>query len=139
MSLSRLPPGDHTHAEEKDPGHRRSIMAILTEGRMRKLHGALMVAITLAMTLALATPGAQTATPYKLGMFQQGTRQFVGMVINNDTLVIDLSRANVGAPATLKQLIAGGDTKLGAQLAQLAAQSAARAPAFSMKVSEVKT
>ena len=43
------------------------------------------------------------------------------MVIQNDTVVVDLSRANVGAPATLKQLIAGWDAKMGTRLAALAA------------------
>ena len=61
------------------------------------------------------------------------------MVIQNDTVVVDLSRANVGAPATLKQLIAGWDAGTGTRLAALAAASAAKAPEFSMKVSAVKT
>ncbi len=104
---------------------------------MNRLHGAV-IAVLLAVT-AGAGMGAQGATPYKLGMFQQGTRSFVGMVIQNDTVVIDLSRANVAAPATLKQLIAGWDASTGTRLAALAASSAAKAPAFSMKVSEVKS
>ena len=53
--------------------------------------------------------------------------QFVGMVIQNDTLVVDLSRANVNAPATLKQLIAGWDAKMAhAQLAAARARSRRR-------------
>lgn len=105
---------------------------------MRKLHAELFVAV-LAAVIAAAVTGAQGATPYKLGMFQQGARTFVGMVIHNDTLVIDLSRANVGAPATLKQLIAGWDAGTDTRLAALAAASAAKAPEFSMQVSAVKT
>jgi 2,4-diketo-3-deoxy-L-fuconate hydrolase len=106
---------------------------------MRKLHGGWLAAVGLAALMGAAAPAAQTAEPYKLGMFQQGSRSFVGMVIQKDTLVVDLSRANVGAPATLKQLIAQWDTKMGTSLAALAASSAAKPPAFSMKVSEVKT
>jgi len=106
---------------------------------MTKLRGGMMVAVGLTAVLGGAVTGAQTAEPYKLGMFQQGTRSFVGMVIRKDTLVIDLSRANVGAPATLKQLIAQWDLNTGVRLAQLAATSALKAPAFSMTVSEVKT
>ena len=75
---------------------------------MRKLHGGLVAALAIAVIGAIAGTNAQSATPYKLGMFEQNGRQFVGMVLQNDTVVIDLSRANVGAPATLKQLIAGG-------------------------------
>jgi len=104
---------------------------------MTKLRAAVVVAAGLAVGMSALT--AQTAEPYKLGMFQQGNRMFVGMVIQKDSLVVDLSRANVGAPPTLKQLIAGWDAKLGTQLAALAASSAMKAPAFSMKVSDVKT
>lgn len=105
---------------------------------MKRLHGAL-VAAGLAAVIGTAGMGAQGAEPYKLGMFQQGTRSFVGMVIQKDSLVVDLSRANVGAPATLKQLIAQWDVQTGVRLATLAASSAQKAPAFAMKVSEVKT
>jgi len=105
---------------------------------MRTVHGVL-VAAGFAAIFGMAGSGAQTAEPYKLGMFQQGARSFVGMVIQKDTLVVDLSRANVGAPATLKQLIAQWDASAGTRLASLAAASAQKAPAFSMKVSEVKT
>lgn len=102
---------------------------------MRKWIGATVAAVLLATVLV----DAQGTTPYKLGMFQQGNRTFVGMVINHDSLVIDLSRSGIGVPPTVKALIAGWDTKLGVQLATLAATSAIKAPAFSMKVSEVKT
>lgn len=105
---------------------------------MRKLHAGLFVAVLAAVIGAVATSG-QITTPYKLGMFQQGARSFVGMVIHNDTLVVDLSRANIGVPATLKQLIAGWDASTGTRLAALAAASAAKAPEFSMTVSAVKT
>jgi 2,4-diketo-3-deoxy-L-fuconate hydrolase len=101
---------------------------------MRKLHGGWLAAAGLAVAIGLAAPQAQTATPYKLGMFEQNGRAFVGMVINNDSQVIDLSRANVNAPATLKQLIAGWDAKVGAALAALAAK-----PPATMPIKQVKT
>ena len=106
---------------------------------MTKIYGGFVAAVGLAVAFGAAHTGAQSATPYKLGMFEQGGRTFVGMVINNDTTVLDLSRANVSAPATLKQLIAGWDAAMGNRLASLAASSAAKAPAFAMKVSDVKT
>ena len=77
---------------------------------------------------------AQTATPYKLGMFEQNGRQFVGLVVNNDTQVVDLSRANVNAPSTLKQLIARWDAKMGDALAALAAK-----PSATIAVQQLKT
>jgi 2-keto-4-pentenoate hydratase/2-oxohepta-3-ene-1,7-dioic acid hydratase in catechol pathway len=85
--------------------------------------------------LAAVDMSAQAPAPYKLGMFQQGSRTFVGLVVSNDTLVVDLSRANVAAPATLKQLIAGWNDTMAASLAGLAAKP----PASAMKIGDVKT
>ena len=97
---------------------------------MRKLQGGLMAALVLAMAAGLAS---QTATPYKLGMFEQNGRAFVGMVINNDSQVVDLSRASINAPATLKQLIAGWDAKMGTALAALAAKPSPTIPIKQLK------
>ena len=99
---------------------------------MRTMCTGLVVAIGFAVVAGRL--GAQSATPYKLGMFEQGGRQFVGLVINNDTTVIDLSRANTGAPATLKQLIASWDANMASRMAALAAKP----PAGAMKASELK-
>ena len=102
---------------------------------MKKLSGGLMAAVALAAAIGTSTIDAQTNVAYKLGMFQQGNRTFVGMVVQNDTMVIDLSRGDVGVPPTLKQLIAAWDAKLGERLAQLAAKPGANA----LKISDVKT
>lgn len=101
---------------------------------MRQLHGGWMAASALALILGATAPLAQAPTPYKLGMFEQNGRAFVGLVIQNDTQVIDLSRAKVGAPATLKQLIAGWEPKVAAQIASLAAT-----PAGAIPIKQVKT
>jgi 2-keto-4-pentenoate hydratase/2-oxohepta-3-ene-1,7-dioic acid hydratase in catechol pathway len=101
---------------------------------MRKLHGGLLVAAGLALALGVVTPQAQSAAPYKLGMFEQNGRSFVGMVIQNDTQVVDLSRANVNAPATLKQLIAGWDAKMSGAIAALAAK-----PPATIAIKQLKT
>jgi 2-keto-4-pentenoate hydratase/2-oxohepta-3-ene-1,7-dioic acid hydratase in catechol pathway len=100
---------------------------------MQKHINGVIVAVAIALAIAGQNSGAQTATPYKLGMFEQNGRQFVGLVVNNDTQVIDLSRANVNAPATLKQLIAGWDAKMGAALAGLAAKPAGAIPVAQLK------
>jgi hypothetical protein len=84
---------------------------------MRKLHGGLAAAILLAV-MAIAATSAQHPSPTSSGMFEQNGRAFVGMVLQNDTLVVDLSRANISAPATLKQLIAGWDAKMGTALSR---------------------
>jgi 2,4-didehydro-3-deoxy-L-rhamnonate hydrolase len=99
---------------------------------MRTVFGGL-IAAGIALALVAADITAQTATPYKLGMFEQNGRAFVGLVIQNDTLVIDLSRANVGAAPTLKQLIAGWDAKLAGQLAALAAKPSGTIPVAQLK------
>ena len=57
---------------------------------MIRVISAAIVALALAAAAGLARPLAQSApTPYKLGMFQQGDRIFVGMVLKDD-VVIDL-------------------------------------------------
>jgi 2-keto-4-pentenoate hydratase/2-oxohepta-3-ene-1,7-dioic acid hydratase in catechol pathway len=98
---------------------------------MQKLTVGLITAAILA--LGATMPLAQSSTPYKLGMFEQNGRSFVGLVLNNDTAVVDLSRANVNAPATLKQLIAGWDAKMGAALAAIAAKPPATIPVKQLK------
>lgn len=87
-----------------------------------------------ALIAAAITMEAQSPVPYKLGMFEQGGRQFVGMVIDNDTVVVDLSKANANVPATLKQLIAGWDAKVGTALAALAAK-----PTLTIPIKQLKT
>jgi 2-keto-4-pentenoate hydratase/2-oxohepta-3-ene-1,7-dioic acid hydratase in catechol pathway len=99
---------------------------------MTKLHGGFLAAVALA--IGAATLSAQSPVAYKLGMFEQGGRQFVGLVIQNDTQVVDLSRANVGAPATLKQLITAWDAKMANSLAALAAK-----PGATIAVKQLKT
>jgi 2-keto-4-pentenoate hydratase/2-oxohepta-3-ene-1,7-dioic acid hydratase in catechol pathway len=98
---------------------------------MTKLHGGVLAAIALAVGAAALS--AQSGAAYKLGMFEQGGRQFVGLVIQNDSQVVDLSRANVGAPATLKQLITGWDAKMANAIAGLAAKPPATIPVKQLK------
>jgi len=105
---------------------------------MRNLCGALTAAALAGLT-GLAGPSAQNPEPYKLGMFEQNNRAFVGVVVAKDTLVVDLSRANAGAPATLKALIAGWDAAMAGKIAALAAASARQRPAFSFPAADVKT
>jgi 2,4-diketo-3-deoxy-L-fuconate hydrolase len=100
---------------------------------MRKLHGGLMAASALAVALGVVATSAQAPAPYKLGMFEQNGRSFVGLVLQNDTQVVDLSRANAGVPATLKQLIAGWDAKTAGQIAALAAKPTGAIPIKQLK------
>jgi 2-keto-4-pentenoate hydratase/2-oxohepta-3-ene-1,7-dioic acid hydratase in catechol pathway len=103
-----------------------------------RLIRASMVAATLAALASLAEPRAQGApTPYKLAMFQQGNRVFVGMVLN-DEMVIDLGRTIAGTPPTIKGLIAQWSQPTADRFASVAADSIANPPASAMKVSQLK-
>jgi 2,4-didehydro-3-deoxy-L-rhamnonate hydrolase len=75
--------------------------------------------------------------PYKLGMFSAEGRTFLGMIVG-DTLVVDLSRADVNAPSTLKELIAGWDQAMADRLGALAGAASRQAPAFAFQVSDLR-
>jgi 2-keto-4-pentenoate hydratase/2-oxohepta-3-ene-1,7-dioic acid hydratase in catechol pathway len=80
----------------------------------------------------------QDAPEYKLGTFEQNDRTFIGLVLD-DSLVVDLSRAAVNAPATLKELIEGWDESMAGSLASLAIEALQERPEFAYDLSEVKT
>ncbi len=98
---------------------------------MRKVQGGLMAALVLAMAAGAAS---QAPAPYKLGMFEQNGRSFIGMVLQNDTVVVNLSAANIGAPTTLKLLISGWDTAMASRLAGIAAK-----PGTAIPIKQLKT
>ena len=85
---------------------------------------------------APARPSGATA-PYKLGTFQEGERTFVGMVVG-DTVVVDLSRAGVNAPSTLRELIAQWDQATADRLDRLAGDAQQAPPSFAFQRSQVK-
>jgi 2-keto-4-pentenoate hydratase/2-oxohepta-3-ene-1,7-dioic acid hydratase in catechol pathway len=96
------------------------------------------VALVLATLAGVVRPQAQGGpTPYKLGMFQQGDRVFVGMVLN-DEMVIDLGRTIAGTPTTLKGLIAQWSQPTADRFASVASDSVANPPASAMKVAQLK-
>jgi len=105
------------------------------------------LAVSLALTVEV---WAQAPVPYKLGSFAQGTRTFVGLVLN-DTVVVDLTAANrafeqrqpsapkVSLPSEMGALIAGFDANgVSARLAALAAE-AARTPVGTLPITSLKT
>src|SRR5687768_16679372 len=116
-----------------------SMMGTVRRINMRKQFGALIVAGVLAGVGSAAGLIAQTApVPYKLGMFRQGDRTFVGVVVNDD-IVVDLSRTDVKAPATLKELIARWDANMATRVQRIAADAAKSQPAGSARVAQLKT
>src|SRR5689334_16303730 len=91
--------------------------------------GLITAVLTAAMCIAAA---AQKPAPYKLGMFEQNGRSFVGLVVQNDTQVIDLVRA-INAPSSLKQMITAWDAKMDARLAALASKPGGTIPVKQLK------
>ena len=73
--------------------------------------------------------GAQQATPYKLGMFAEDGRTFVGVVVD-DAVVVDLSRAEADAPSTLRELIERWDAGWAARLSDLARTALGAPPSY---------
>ena len=105
---------------------------------MKQASRAVVVAMALAACAGCSAGEAQNAPqPYKLGMFQEGARTFAGLVVG-DSLVVDLSRANVNAPATLHELIARWDPPMAERLGQLAGQAQRERPSFAFQLSAVK-
>jgi 2-keto-4-pentenoate hydratase/2-oxohepta-3-ene-1,7-dioic acid hydratase in catechol pathway len=64
----------------------------------------------LAIVLVTINFSAQTATPFKLGTFDQGGRTFVGVVLK-DSVVIDLAQANTALKAPASKVASVGDMK----------------------------
>ena len=110
---------------------------------MSRLHGGFLIALGLALAIGTA-PAAQTTPTYKLGMFEENGRPFVGLVLN-DAQVLNLKTAVPGTPqaphlialngpATLKELIARWDAKVATAMAALAAN-----PGKTIPVAQLKT
>lgn len=95
------------------------------------------LAVLLAALPAMAQAQA-TSEAYKLGMFRESGRPFVGIVVG-DSLVVDLSRAEPDAPATLKALIQRWDPQRAEQVARHAAAARTDPPAYAFPLSQVTT
>jgi len=63
--------------------------------KRRSLFGLVLVAFVLAMPgRLLAQPDIESAEPYKVGTFAIGYEQFVGLVMRDDSTIVDLVEAN---------------------------------------------
>ena len=105
---------------------------------MRDASKAAIVTLVLCGAGCTAGEAQNSPQPYKLGMFQEGTRTFVGQVVG-DALVVDLSRANVNAPVTLQELIARWDQPMADRLGRLAGDAQRQRPSFAFDLSAVRT
>ncbi len=107
--------------------------------RVRRCASGCVAVVALVLMTGCSSGEAQNApAPYKLGMFQENGRTFAGIVVG-DTLVVDLSRAGVNAPATVHELIARWDPPMADRLGRLAGDARRQAPAFSFQLPQVKT
>jgi 2-keto-4-pentenoate hydratase/2-oxohepta-3-ene-1,7-dioic acid hydratase in catechol pathway len=95
--------------------------------------------IMLLLTIPLARPvSTQQATPYKLGMFAEDRRAFVGVVVD-DAVVVDLSRAESDAPPTLRALIEQWDAGWATRIGALAAAARGTPPAYAFPLERLET
>jgi 2-keto-4-pentenoate hydratase/2-oxohepta-3-ene-1,7-dioic acid hydratase in catechol pathway len=90
-----------------------------------------------AAGILVSTQSTSSITPFKLGTFSQGDRAFVGLVLN-DSVVVDLSKADPSIPSEMKALLARYDA-LKAKLTSIASSAAASRPAHAYDVKAVKT
>src|SRR3990170_5017011 len=104
-----------------------------------------------AVFAAGTTVFGQSATPFKLGTFDQNGRSFVGVVLN-DAFVIDLAQASaalkspaskVAPPSDMKDLIARYDSGVRARIGEILANrkqlEAGGPPAFIYDLKSLKT
>jgi 2,4-didehydro-3-deoxy-L-rhamnonate hydrolase len=95
------------------------------------------VAVVASLVFAVGA-GAQTQPDaYKLGMFRENGRAFVGIVVEH--VVIDLSRAEADAPPTLRALIEQWDGAWAERIASLAADTRRDPPAYAIPLGQAET
>ncbi len=110
------------------------------------LAGAALAGIVMAASAA----DAPSATPFKLGTFADGGREFLGLVLG-DTKIVEIDAANADYqrshpaaarlqfPGAMNELIARYDAELGPRLRVLAAENAsARSAAYIHQVAALK-
>lgn len=112
--------------------------------RERQVSPAMRTALTtvptaIGLTIAFVVVSAQAPpqTAYKLGTFAQGDRVFVGLVLN-DTIVVDLSRADASLPTGMTGLLERYDAVQG-RLASIAAAAGTGRPPHGHNVADLKT
>jgi 2,4-didehydro-3-deoxy-L-rhamnonate hydrolase len=97
------------------------------------------IVIGLLAASAVTFPEAQSgsATPFKLGTFAQGSRTFIGLVLN-DATAVDLSKADPSLPKDMRALLEQYDS-VRAKLASIASSAAATRPAHAYDIKSLKT
>lgn len=96
------------------------------------------IGLLLTFLAGSAPLSAQQATSYKLGMFAEDRRTFVGIVVD-DTAVIDLSRAAADAPETLRELIERWDGAWSERISSLASTASTDPQAYVFPLTRLTT
>jgi 2-keto-4-pentenoate hydratase/2-oxohepta-3-ene-1,7-dioic acid hydratase in catechol pathway len=118
--------------------------------KLRQCSAAAVIGCLIALSSGQACHAAEPATPFKLGTFQTGSREFLGLVLQ-DNRVLEIAAANaafekrtpnagkIKMPAVMTELIAGYDTDIGPRLRQIAAANAATTAApYSHELSSLR-
>jgi 2,4-diketo-3-deoxy-L-fuconate hydrolase len=93
--------------------------------------------VGLLVASAAGDPNAQSATPFKLGTFAQGTRTFIGLVLD-DAVAVDLSKADPSLPSDMKVLLREYESAE-PKLRSIASSAAAKRPAHAYDIKALKT
>lgn len=109
-----------------------------TDAMSPRIRRALVVAFLAALVVTGRLDGQSGAVAYKLGMFRESGRAFVGVVVD-DALVLDLSRARADAPPTLRALIERWDGTWAERIASLAGSARRDPPAYALPLDRVTT
>src|SRR4051812_25846722 len=118
--------------------------------KVRHCFSMALIGCLLALTSGQASVAAQDATPFKLGAFQTGSKEFLGLVLG-DNRVLDITAANaafekrnpragkIRIPADMNELIARYDQDVGPRLRKIAAANAeSSGAAYTRPLSEVR-
>jgi 2-keto-4-pentenoate hydratase/2-oxohepta-3-ene-1,7-dioic acid hydratase in catechol pathway len=119
--------------------------------KLRQCSAAAVVGSLIALSSGRACHAAEPATPFKLGTFQTGSREFLGLVLQ-DNRVLEIAAANaafekrtakagkIKMPAVMTELIARYETDIGPRLRQIAAANAGATTAapYSHELSSVR-
>ena len=106
------------------------------KSKVRRCFSTAVIGSIVALSSGEPARAAQVATPFKLGTFQAGSREFLGLVLQ-DNRVLDIAAANaaferrngrrvakIRIPADMNELIARYEQDVGARLRQIAAVNA---------------
>lgn len=125
---------EQTHLNGEERWQRRRREPTRPYPTARASVGLLAAMLALPMGMSAQAPSES----YKLGMFREDGRAFVGVVVD-EAIVVDLSRADANAPPTLQALIGRWDRSMAEHIAGIAATARESPPAYALPLERVTT